>query len=154
MVKNGNIQVTNVTNAPVQNTPNNVKTEVKPIQTQTVENVKAEKLNLCDFSSADVKGKLLAGLRALGSELLWTIVQDVTFNVNGNILTLGVNQNNDFDLLERQESKNKIIKALSDFAPFELVVNLSKANKELKEIDDATEKIKQIFGEDIVIIKD
>jgi hypothetical protein len=90
----------------------------------------------------------------MGSELLWTVIQDVGVFVNGNILTVSVNNNNDFDLLERQESQNKIIKALTNFAPFELVVSLSKNNKELKEIDDATEKIKQIFGEDIVIIKE
>ena len=56
--------------------------------------------------------------------------------------------------MPKNDTKNKIKQALNEFTDFELVISQSRENVELKEIDDATEKIKSIFGEDIVIIKD
>jgi hypothetical protein len=70
------------------------------------------------------------------------------------VLTIKPLKDSDFDVLDMPESKQKIKQALSDFNDFDLIIEQSKDNIELKEIDDATEKIKQIFGDDIVIIKD
>ena len=123
---------------------------------QIVEQKKEPKvvLKISDFSMQELKGKLLTGLRNIGSEMLWTIVQNVSLDVKGNVLTLNVASINDYEILYRTEAKNRIKQALCDFSDFELVVSQTKENVELKELDDATEKIKSIFGDDIVIIKD
>ncbi len=112
------------------------------------------KLSINDFTSQDLKGKLLTGLRSIGSEMLWTIIQGVNLTINSNVITLKTVSNNDYEILYRSEAKNRIRQALADFDNFEIEVVESNDNVELKQIDDATEKIKSIFGEDIVIIKD
>ncbi len=115
---------------------------------------KKSKFRLNDFNSQELKGKLLTGLRNVGSEMLWTIVQNVSLSTNGNVMRINTLSNNDYEILSRIEAKNRIKQALDDFYDFEIEVLESKENVELKQVDDATEKIKSIFGEDIVIIKD
>ncbi|MBR2870030.1 MAG: DNA polymerase III subunit gamma/tau [Clostridia bacterium] len=113
-----------------------------------------EKLNIGQLSAQELKGKLLVGLRAIGSEMLWNVAQKVNVSATEKVLTIKPLKDSDFDVLDMPESKQKIKQALSDFNDFDLIIEQSKDNIELKEIDDATEKIKQIFGDDIVIIKD
>ena len=72
----------------------------------------------------------------------------------GSIVTVLVNETHDFDVLSSPESISKIKESLSDYVVLDVNIEQSKSNVELKEIDDATEKIKRIFGDDIVIIKD
>jgi spermidine/putrescine transport system substrate-binding protein len=43
--------------------------------------------------------------------------------------------------------------ALEEFLPFELQIKLSEKEKSLDEVDEAADRIKKIFGDDIVIIK-
>ena len=47
----------------------------------------------------------------------------------------------------------KIEEALQEFIPFELQIKLSEVEKNLDAVDQATERVKKIFGDDIVIIK-
>jgi DNA polymerase-3 subunit gamma/tau len=123
--------------------------DIQPVKQE----IKVEKQNLADLSAQEIKGKLLVGLRAIGSEMLWNIAQKISLSFSGNVLTIKVEKDSDFDILDKAECKNKIKQALSDFVDFDLIIEQSRDNIKLKEIDDATEKIKQIFGEDIVIIK-
>lgn len=124
--------------------------EVDSVKTDIVESVK----KLSAFSSEDIKGKILSGLRANSNEMLWNFMQDVMVEVNGNILILTTQTADDANLLTNDEfdNKAKIMNALLPISGFQIDVKVSVKQKTLNEIDDATEKIKKIFGEDIVII--
>ena len=115
--------------------------------------VSLEKIKLSNLSPQDLKGKLLVGLRRVGSEMLWNIAQGVILNVNGNVLSVIAKTEEDLQILSRAEYKEKIYQALNDIEHFELQIVLSEKEKTLDEIDKATERIKSIFGSDIVIIK-
>ena len=86
--------------------------------------------------------------------MLWNVVQNTSVGVKNGVVNIFVNESHDYDVLCRQESLAKIKDCLSDYKVLDVVVEQSKSNVELKEIDDATEKIRRIFGDDIVIVKD
>ena len=119
-----------------------VKDEVKPV-----------KNSISSISIEELKGKLLTNLRKIGSEMLWNVVQSVELNVVGNVLTIVTNNSGDNELLDRLTSKEKIEEALSDFLPFELQIQQSSNEKKLDELEQAVERVKSFFGDDIVIIK-
>ncbi len=115
-------------------------------------NIEEKKSLLSNFSSGELKGKLLTGLRAIGSEMLWNVVQGVDVKITGNVLNITTKNDGDTTLLDKQESRTRIYEALSDLERFEIKVALSDKEKTLDEIDQATERVKSIFGKDIVII--
>lgn len=115
--------------------------------------IKKEKMQIQSVSIEELKGHLLVNLRKIGSEMLWNVLQSVELSVKGNILTLTTAKADDKELLERLPNKSKIIESLDEFMPFELNIVLSEAEKNLDELDRAAERIKNIFGDDIVIIK-
>ena len=119
-----------------------VKDEVKPV-----------KNSISSISIEELKGKLLTNLRKIGSEMLWNVVQSVELKVVGNVLTIVTNNSGDNELLDRLTSKEKIEEALSDFLPFELQIQQSSNEKKLDELEQAVERVKSFFGDDIVIIK-
>ena len=125
--------------------------ETKSIEKEVV--IESKKLKLSEISESDLSGKLLVGLREIGSEMLWNVIQGVSLKINGNVLMITANNEGDTALLDKQESKERIFSALSDVERFDIQVSLSEKEKYLDEIDEATERIKKIFGEDIVIIK-
>lgn len=108
---------------------------------------------LSDLKTDELKGKLLYGLRKNGSEMLWNFMQDISVSINGNVLTVNVETSDDAELINKPENLAKIRNALSDYKNIEVKVSISSREKILSEIDDATEKIKKIFGSDIVIVK-
>ncbi len=120
------------------------KEEPKPIE--------QKKVNLSSFSDSELKGKLLAGLRSIGCEMLWNVVQGVKLSINGNVLSLTTVNDGDTTLLDKPESRARIYDALVDLEKFEIRIALSEKEKALDEIDQATERVKKIFGDDIVII--
>lgn len=128
------------------------KTEM-PVQIQPVEEKKIEKLSIQSFSNEDLKGRLLINLRKIGSEMLWNVVQSVLVESVGNVLVLTCKSEEDQGLLDRSVNKAKIEEAMDEFLPFELQIKLSEHEKSLGEVDEAAERIKKIFGDDIVIIK-
>ena len=113
----------------------------------------AIKQSISNVSLDELKGKLLLNLRKNGSEILWNIMQSVNIRVVGNILTITTFSECDQDLLDRTETREKIDQALNEFLPFELQVELDEKEKNLDEIDEESKRLKEIFGEDIVIIK-
>ena len=127
-----------------------VKTQEKPIVFEEVK----EPISISQLSNEELKGKILSGLRRIRSEMLWNVVQNTRVGAKNDVVTIYVNETHDFDVLSRIESISKIKESLSDYNVLDVLVEQSKANIELKEIDDATEKIKRIFGDDIVIVKD
>ncbi len=122
------------------------------IEKKSEVSVNLEKARLSSFTDAELKGKLLAGLRAIGSEMLWNVVQGVILKINGNVLSITTNNEGDTVLLDKAESRNRIYEALEGIERFEIKITLSDREKALDEIDQATERVKKIFGDDIVII--
>ncbi len=101
----------------------------------------------------EIKGKLLFNLRKNGSEMLWNIVQSINIEVVGKVLVLIADKASDQELLDKAPSRMRIEEALEEFLPFELQIKLSDTERTLDAVDKATERVKKIFGDDIVIIK-
>lgn len=112
------------------------------------------KKDIKDLTAEELKGKLLYGLRKNGSEMLWNFMQGVRAENVGGAVVLGVETSDDADLIERPENLAKIKAALSEYGDVSVSVKVSYREKAMSEVDDATEKIKRIFGDDIVIVKD
>lgn len=130
-----------------------VNQDVKIKENSIVNNKSESKQKITDISIEDLKGRLLVNLRKIGSEMLWNIIQPTNIATQGSILTLTTEKSGDFDILDKPESKAKIMQALEEFESFELKVVLSEKEKSMNELDDAAERLKKIFGDDIVIIK-
>lgn len=112
-----------------------------------------KRVSIQTVDAKDLKGKLLFNLRKIGSEMLWNLIQKVDISIVGNILIITAHNVADQELLDKMPSRNKIQESLDEFLPFELQIKLSEKEKTLDAVDDATERIKKIFGDDIVIIK-
>ena len=115
-------------------------------QTQTLR-------DLSEFSDQEIKGRLLTGLRKAGSEMLSLVVQNVGVKVAGGVLYLVPSNEEDKSILEKPTSLQTVKTALSGIKDFTVSVKESRNVRAAEEIDEATDKIKKIFGEDIVIIK-
>ncbi len=109
--------------------------------------------NIKYSSIEEIKGKLLFNLRKINSEVLWNIVQGVDIEVKGNTIYLISSKHTDTEFLGTDINKEKIVNCLEEFMPFNLVIKASDMEKSLDAIDDAAERMKKIFGDDIVIIK-
>lgn len=123
------------------------RAEVKPKE------IKPEKISTESVSAEDIKGKLLFNLRANGSEMLWNAMQKIGVSKTGGDITLIPTLVEDYTLLNIDANREKIENALSEFSYSSLSVKEPTTEKKLSEIDDATERLKKIFGEDIVIVK-
>lgn len=115
------------------------------------ESVSKQKIGAIDVE--ELKGKLLFNLRKIGSEMLWNVIQNVKLEVKANNLYMTCSNSGDIELLERANSRARIKEALDQFEDFDITVNLSAEEKSLDAVDEATDRIKKIFGDDIVIIK-
>lgn len=135
------------------NQVSNLNTECEREKTVNVNKEENEKINLSSLSESELKGKLLAGLRTIGCEMLWNVFQNVTISISGNVLTVVAKSEGDTVLLDKEESKNRIYEALEDLNEFQIKIQLCEKEKALDEIDQATERVKKIFGDDIVIIR-
>lgn len=124
----------------------------KTVKPENFDEVKPVK-ELSDCSASEITGKLLYNLRASGNEMLWNVMQTVKISVSGNILTLSTKNEVDSSLIERTENKKAVAEALSEFAPFEIKTVYS-GDKTLDKLDVEADRLKKIFGEDIVIVKD
>lgn len=113
-----------------------------------------ESLSLLETDVAVIKGRLLSGLRKPGSEMLWTVMQNVDITKDGGALVLLPKNAADYGVVDLQTNREKVEDALAAFKPFELKIVEPRSEKQLDELDQAVERIKQIFGEDIVIVND
>ena len=128
-----------------------IKPEVKEEQEKSVE--EKHKIAISSVSAAELRGKLLFNLRKNGSEMLWNVMQNVELIVKGKKLELVCANAADVELLDKPNSRARIIEALDEFTECEIDVYLSAEEKSLDEVDQATDRLKKIFGDDIVIIK-
>ena len=144
--------------SPVAVAASALETNGAPVRSDTATVSKSEvatsedKPRIFETDEETVKGKLLTGLRK-SSEMLWSVMQNVPIKVKGSVLSLRPQNAGDFGILDMKVNAEKIKAALSEFAPFELVVEEPSAEKKLSEVDEASEKLKKLFGEDIVVIK-
>ena len=122
--------------------------ESRPVETGDI-----PALAFSDFSNMEIKGRLLTGLRKKGSEMLSLIAQNIAVGASGKTLYLIPSNDGDKAILEKPASIEAVKNALSEFGTFEAVVKESEAARRAEEIDEATDNVKKVFGEDIVIIK-
>ena len=113
----------------------------------------ADKPSLSDMGDG-IKGRLLTGLRKTGHEMLWNVMQTVGISVMGNILIISVMTENEVALINREDNRGYIKEALSDISPFEIEVKVSAEGQKKDELSAATDSVRKIFGDDIVIVKD
>lgn len=142
-------RVQKVTDAAVE-TNNETATTTNSVVLST-ENAR---LKISEVSSDELKGKLLYNVRNNGSEMLWNLLQGVEMKANGNVLYLYVKSVGDEDILKMPVNTAKIKEAALEYAPFEIEIKRNAAQVKRDQMDDAAEKIKKIFGDDIVIIKE
>ena len=119
---------------------------------ETAQPVSGEKPLLSSSDAATVRGKLLSGLRRT-SEMLWSVMQGVEIAIKNNVLMLYPVNSGDFGILDMQVNKDKIADSLSEYQKFEINVKEPNSEKKLSEVDEASEKLKKIFGDDIVVVK-
>ncbi|MBE5737915.1 MAG: DNA polymerase III subunit gamma/tau [Clostridiales bacterium] len=126
----------------------NIEEEIVPKNNQ--ENVR---LPISSMKDDELKGKLLTNLRKIGSEMLWNVMQGIDVNIVGNILNITAYKSGDFDIIDSATSRDRIEQALEEFLPFELQIQLSSTEKLVDQLEQEAERVKKIFGDDIVIIK-
>lgn len=140
--------------APVKNNDDyGISTLPETSESRPVETGDIPALAFSDFSDMEIKGRLLTGLRKKGSEMLSLIAQNIAVGTSGKTLYLIPSNDGDKAILEKPASIEAVKNALSEFGTFEAVVKESEAARRAEEIDEATDNVKKIFGEDIVIIK-
>ena len=101
----------------------------------------------------EIKGRLLSNLRKMGSEMLWNTMQNIGVNPDKDQITLIPKTADDYALITIDINKEKIESAMKELGFTKILVKEPKNEQKLSEIDDATERLKKIFGEDIVIVK-
>lgn len=160
----------NVNNSPINaeltaSAVNNVKEDKAEEHNKTysapvkkAEDVKEEKqeevkISIDELSEEEVKGKLLSGLRKIGSEMLWNTMQKVGLKSGKGEIYLIPENPEDYALLTLDANKQKITDALSGVEFFRIEIKEPNTEKQITEIEDATERLKKIFGDDIVIVK-
>ncbi len=123
-------------------------------QNSSVEVPQAEnKKSISTEQPHSLKAKILSFLRKNQHEMLWNIMQSVIIEAKGNILVLTPFNSTDLGIIDKESNVEIIKESLSDYASFEVQIAEFKKEKLLEEVDLATERIKSIFGDDIVIIK-
>ena len=106
-----------------------------------------------NLTAEEIKGRLLSNLRKMGSEMLWNAMQNVGISTENDNTVLIPKTSEDFALITMDVNKQKIKSALKEFGIDNVSIIEPKDEKKLSEIEDATERLKKIFGEDIVIVK-
>ncbi len=137
------------------NIPQGTHTENKVEQPKAEKPViSTEKQSAFGMDAVSVKGRMLANLRKAGSEMLWNTVHGIEIEVNGGVVSVKPENSGDYELLTIEVNKNKIVQALSEFSDVKLEIIEPRTEMRLGEIEDATERVKKIFGDDIVIVND
>ena len=106
----------------------------------------------CSIVGLEIKGKLLNHFRSINREMLWNVFQNVKISTKNGVLTVTTISIGDDKIVET--NKDLIVEALYEYAPFTVIVEENVTNKKIEEIENETEKLKKLFGDDIVIIKD
>jgi hypothetical protein len=136
--------------SPVQTAKEEIKEEPNFV---TQEEKEEELVELSSIPADVCKARILSYLRKNNSEMLWNVIQTVKISIDKNTLVLTPTNNTDAEILIKDYNQEKIVYALEGVKQFEIKVEEYHKEKLLSEVDDATERLKKIFGDDIVIIK-
>lgn len=124
-----------------------------PVSAAMAQVTESAKENKKELTEEEIKGKLLSNLRKMGSEMLWNAMQQIGLKKSGTEIILVPKSAEDYALLNIDTNRRKIEDGMKGIDYSSLTVKEPKTEKNLSEIDDATERLKKIFGEDIVIVK-
>ena len=127
---------------------NGVKVTAENIEKPAVKVENTEKL-----TNDNAKGLTLRALRSNGAELLWSVMQNASIEVNGGILSIYTDSESDRAYLNKDTIKEKLKACINGYGDYEIVIKEPDASKKANEINDAVDQVKKLFGEDIVIIK-
>lgn len=125
----------------------------KEVQTAVKTEVVKEETQAENLTVEEMKGRLLSNLRKMGSEMLWNAMQSIGIDAVGNEMVFIPKTEEDYALITMDLNKEKIESAIKELGFSKISVKAPKNEQKLSEIDDATERLKKIFGEDIVIVK-
>ncbi len=122
---------------------------------QPLEEVNVQvKKKLNELTDSEVLGKIFAYLRHNGAEMLWNVMQSVKIKITQNAVTIIANNNGDKEIIEKASNVSLIESSLSEFGDVAVLVTVNENEKNMEKIDVEIEKMKKIFGDDIVIVKD
>lgn len=140
---------------PLSKSAINAETGNAPIDGKTETDIDSDATALNDkpLSASEIKGKLLFNLRNQGSEMLWNAMQQIGLAAENGVITFIPKNQDDYALITIDTNRKKIESALTGVSYSALKVTEPKTEKKMSDIDDATERLKKIFGEDIVIVK-
>ena len=86
--------------------------------------------------------------------MLWNVMQSVKVKINQNAITIITENNGDKEIIEKPSNVALISSALSEFGEVAVEIVVNENEKNMEKIDVEIEKMKKIFGDDIVIVKD
>lgn len=131
--------------------------EVQKSAEETVEEPKTEeveeKQSVSSVGAQMVYGKILTYLRNNGQEMLWNVLQSVKVDVEGDRVIITTFGEGDDDLLSRPDSMEQLNGALKEFLPSVVQIKRSVKSKSADALDEETERLRKIFGDDMVVIK-
>jgi len=135
--------------------PQTIKVDEVKVEEQSVkvETQKEEKRRISQDGSVIVFGKILTHLRETGREMMWNALQSVKVEVEGESLVITTFNEGDDEFLSREENKKQILSGLEEYETPVLVIRPSSKFEKQDALDAETERLKKIFGEDMIIIK-
>ena len=129
------------------------KEEVEPVKVVEEPAVEEEKQSITEAGAQIVYGRILTFLRDDKQEMLWNVLQTVKLDVEGDRVIITTFGEGDDDLLSRPESISKLNEALSVFLPSVVQVRKAVKNRAEDVLDEEAERLRKIFGDDMVVIK-
>ena len=142
-----------VSAAPAEKISEKVTEKISEKVSGSISEKPAGKKSVSEYGAEELKGKLLSNLRKMGSEMLWNVMQHIGLEKSGDGIVLIPVNAEDYALLNIETNRRKIEDGLSEVEYSTLTVKEPNGERRVSEIDDATERLKKIFGEDIVIVK-
>lgn len=135
--------------------PVNQSVTEKNVEKKEIDNSARQELKkeISSINGDMAKSKILSYLRQNGSEMLWNVMQSFIVEIKANKLVLIPSNSADGELLSIEDNLEQIRNSLFEFSNFEIEVEEYKKERLMSAVDDEAEKLKKIFGDDIVIIK-
>ena len=121
----------------------------KPAESKTEIIVEPKK----NISSGEAMGLLIKNLRQNNELMLWAVVQSLQGEFDGETLKITAPSDGDYTVLTKEENVAAIKKACESLGSIKIEINHADKNFNDAEFESDVDKVKKIFGDDIVIIK-
>ncbi len=100
-----------------------------------------------------VWGSVLRALRSNGNLVLWTVCQDVRAFTKDGIITVYVSDNAEYEMFTKADHLKTLTDTANKFGKYEIKIEKkAEMTKEVDKFSEDVEKVKSMFGEDIVKI--